>query len=147
ELGCRLFVCFFFFQAEDGIRYWSVTGVQTCALPICHAHGRWRFVQRLYYQRPWAWRVPRTSLEGRYWPLADIPSCTAHVRFRRESGHCDCAEVAQPEANRIGQRHRQHLGKEWSPKWSPTTHHEARLSALSYPERTMTSFDQSQAPD
>src|SRR5258706_8561478 len=24
----------FFFQAEDGIRNWSVTGVQTCALPI-----------------------------------------------------------------------------------------------------------------
>ena len=24
----------FFFQAEDGIRDWSVTGVQTCALPI-----------------------------------------------------------------------------------------------------------------
>src|SRR5262249_2720397 len=30
--GCVL--CFFFFQAEDGIRDWSVTGVQTCALPI-----------------------------------------------------------------------------------------------------------------
>ena len=28
------FVDFFFFQAEDGIRDWSVTGVQTCALPI-----------------------------------------------------------------------------------------------------------------
>src|SRR5437879_13789495 len=27
--------CFFFFQAEDGIRDTSVTGVQTCALPIC----------------------------------------------------------------------------------------------------------------
>src|SRR5688500_19629395 len=26
---------FFFFQAEDGIRYYKVTGVQTCALPIC----------------------------------------------------------------------------------------------------------------
>src|SRR5690606_40165966 len=26
---------FFFFQAEDGIRYFHVTGVQTCALPIC----------------------------------------------------------------------------------------------------------------
>src|SRR5438046_10150805 len=26
--------CIFFFQAEDGIRDWSVTGVQTCALPI-----------------------------------------------------------------------------------------------------------------
>src|SRR2546430_7437973 len=34
----RLFVCctyfFFFFQAEDGIRDLTVTGVQTCALPI-----------------------------------------------------------------------------------------------------------------
>src|SRR3712207_6852807 len=28
------FLCFFFFQAEDGIRDISVTGVQTCALPI-----------------------------------------------------------------------------------------------------------------
>src|SRR5262249_59455891 len=27
----------FFFQAEDGIRDWSVTGVQTCALPISAA--------------------------------------------------------------------------------------------------------------
>src|SRR2546430_8305898 len=27
-------VCFFFFQAEDGIRDLTVTGVQTCALPI-----------------------------------------------------------------------------------------------------------------
>src|SRR5258706_125767 len=27
-------VAVFFFQAEDGIRDWSVTGVQTCALPI-----------------------------------------------------------------------------------------------------------------
>src|SRR5437016_7697595 len=30
--------CVFFFQAEDGIRDWSVTGVQTCALPISLAH-------------------------------------------------------------------------------------------------------------
>src|SRR3989475_5866470 len=29
--------CFFFFQAEDGIRDLTVTGVQTCALPICWA--------------------------------------------------------------------------------------------------------------
>src|SRR5687768_17928197 len=28
---------FFFFQAEDGIRDVAVTGVQTCALPICQA--------------------------------------------------------------------------------------------------------------
>src|SRR2546421_9527007 len=30
---------FFFFQAEDGIRDLIVTGVQTCALPICGAGG------------------------------------------------------------------------------------------------------------
>src|SRR5438093_13677170 len=29
---------FFFFHAEDGIRDWSVTGVQTCALPILERH-------------------------------------------------------------------------------------------------------------
>src|SRR5262249_56471587 len=31
--GVERWLCFFF-QAEDGIRDWSVTGVQTCALPI-----------------------------------------------------------------------------------------------------------------
>src|SRR5256885_7770457 len=30
----RLVLVFFFFQAEDGIRDYKVTGVQTCALPI-----------------------------------------------------------------------------------------------------------------
>src|SRR5256885_5183892 len=30
---------FFFFQAEDGIRDYKVTGVQTCALPISQRHA------------------------------------------------------------------------------------------------------------
>src|SRR5256885_3575528 len=34
--------CFvFFFQAEDGIRDYKVTGVQTCALPILWLSARW----------------------------------------------------------------------------------------------------------
>src|SRR5205085_5798509 len=33
---------FFFFQAEDGIRDLTVTGVQTCALPICPAMRNWK---------------------------------------------------------------------------------------------------------
>src|SRR5205807_5341541 len=38
---------FFFFQAEDGIRDYKVTGVQTCALPIwAHADRRVRLVAR-----------------------------------------------------------------------------------------------------
>src|SRR2546422_7602903 len=44
--------CFFFFQAEDGIRDVAVTGVQTCALPIC--------VRRLA-------RDPRTRLVAVSW--------------------------------------------------------------------------------
>src|SRR5260370_2080485 len=32
--------CYFFFQAEDGIRDSSVTGVQTCALPIYPSRKR-----------------------------------------------------------------------------------------------------------
>src|SRR5256885_8941981 len=34
---------FFFFQAEDGIRDYKVTGVQTCALPICSHQRRLAF--------------------------------------------------------------------------------------------------------
>src|SRR5262249_17720799 len=44
---------FFFFQAEDGIRDWSVTGVQTCALPISeHALGWPRVVEDALRRRP-----------------------------------------------------------------------------------------------
>src|SRR5437879_13437661 len=43
---CSFIIYFFFFQAEDGIRDTSVTGVQTCALPISrrprHVAGRGR---------------------------------------------------------------------------------------------------------
>src|SRR2546427_13223993 len=38
--ACVIIVCFFFFfQAEDGIRDLTVTGVQTCALPIYRILG------------------------------------------------------------------------------------------------------------
>src|SRR5256885_2954968 len=44
EDGSDATLCFFFFQAEDGIRDYKVTGVQTCALPISVAPGlrEWR---------------------------------------------------------------------------------------------------------
>src|SRR5256885_7874108 len=40
SFGCGSLV-HFFFQAEDGIRDYKVTGVQTCALPISSVHGHW----------------------------------------------------------------------------------------------------------
>src|SRR5207237_5511447 len=44
-----LYLLFFFCQAEDGIRYSSVTGVQTCALPI--SITSWTSFSRLHLQR------------------------------------------------------------------------------------------------
>src|ERR1039457_2108643 len=43
---CVSCLFFFFFQAEDGIRDYKVTGVQTCALPIW-----WHFSGNLYSSR------------------------------------------------------------------------------------------------
>src|SRR5207245_5978929 len=40
----------FFFQAEDGIRDATVTGVQTCALPISHHGFLWQ-LRRAPYPR------------------------------------------------------------------------------------------------
>src|SRR2546425_6705482 len=40
RIRAALLFVVFFFQAEDGIRDKLVTGVQTCALPICSPHGR-----------------------------------------------------------------------------------------------------------
>src|SRR3989440_6754165 len=51
------FFFFFFFQAEDGIRDLIVTGVQTCALPICWLKGsrkqpsRWRALTTAFLSR------------------------------------------------------------------------------------------------
>src|SRR2546430_6581247 len=40
---CVSMFIFFFFQAEDGIRDLTVTGVQTCALPISTGTLLWKF--------------------------------------------------------------------------------------------------------
>src|SRR2546430_8017837 len=55
-IDCFDCVFFFFFQAEDGIRDLTVTGVQTCALPICGQERNVRADER-------AWRKA-TALTG-----------------------------------------------------------------------------------
>src|SRR5690606_39945542 len=44
----------FFFQAEDGIRDFHVTGVQTCALPI----SSWALACPACPSAPLAWKTP-----------------------------------------------------------------------------------------
>src|SRR5438270_13296511 len=62
----------FFFQAEDGIRYLTVTGVQTCALPIS---GRSRAAQSTSLQR-------HASNRRREVPPSEKPS-RSRARFCR----------------------------------------------------------------
>src|SRR2546430_14700807 len=50
---------FFFFQAEDGIRYLTVTGVQTCALPILTLAGL-----PIQYVAHWVRKLPRRAQQG-----------------------------------------------------------------------------------
>src|SRR5690606_40211036 len=60
-------LCFFFFQAEDGIRDFHVTGVQTCALPIS-------------WLEPWRHARPPGAVRGR--PRAARPAQPALVASR-----------------------------------------------------------------
>src|ERR671919_409288 len=72
-------ILFFFFQAEDGIRDYKVTGVQTCALPIPSMTSRYRPSRE--NPRPWTsicplYIAPRTSASTsmRGLPSAIVPS-------------------------------------------------------------------------
>src|SRR5438128_7264130 len=56
---------FFFFQAEDGIRDATVTGVKTCALPISLPSGKG---EQTSGSKSWPWQLRRSkgsySLQG-----------------------------------------------------------------------------------
>src|SRR2546425_1342661 len=70
--------CFFFFQAEDGIRDKLVTGVQTCALPICRR------------RHPGARRVTGDR-NARPAAARHVPLDPAATRSRAEGGMADPA--------------------------------------------------------
>src|SRR5262249_58452954 len=75
----------FFFQAEDGIRDWSVTGVQTCALPIFRVRPGETFeVQTQLNRGPW--------LDGH----PDGPRLTALLRGGNPASGCVYVEGAEP---------------------------------------------------
>src|SRR5207237_7882939 len=92
-----LYLFFFFFQAEDGIRDSSVTGVQTCALPISDEYGLGRGVD---------------AAQGR-----------THRRLRARAGDdrgaCGPSRIARPlrpeprrsEERRVGKECRSRVGE------------------------------------
>src|SRR5260370_37481250 len=104
-------LCFFFFQAEDGIRDSSVTGVQTCALPIieivlaredrCLAHLATQSLSRKHSE------LDRTT-----------------VQHRKSAGHSQAhwADVGVRRRAELGGTSRseeRRVGKECRSRWSP----------------------------
>src|SRR5256886_7498169 len=93
---------FFFFQAEDGIRDLTVTGVQTCALPI------------------WKGKSPRRGAErdaGRRWRGVREPTVAAQRSFvgvivkRGMQGFVAAVVLWRSEERRVGEECR----SRWSP--------------------------------
>src|SRR5256885_9528087 len=58
-------VCFFF-QAEDGIRDYKVTGVQTCALPIFDADGSVKQIEIMDYRESYGHEVRNADWRAQF---------------------------------------------------------------------------------
>src|SRR2546421_6735887 len=94
---------YFFFQAEDGIRDLIVTGVQTCALPIC-------FPKKSFFL---ALRTQLFRIRGR---VRYIPPNCICTQFAGTYGYF-------PRTTFLAKRHKRseerRVGKESRSRWSP----------------------------
>src|SRR5690348_18445320 len=97
----NVYLFFFFFQAEDGIRDGRVTGVQTCALPISRNVARSRTWVDLPAPSPPSTEInaPRSLLA-----MSCMDLCMSHFQHKRS------------EERRVG--------KECRSRWSP--YHETK---------------------
>src|SRR5438046_10236185 len=109
-----MFCLFFFFQAEDGIRDWSVTGVQTCALPIWRSGSDSRNDcaqippdkfpcprQREYRS---GWRAAKSSLSPPWrWPFR---------RPTRQIGRASCRERAESSGGTVSSQEKKEENNE-----------------------------------
>src|SRR5688572_32443168 len=95
----------FFFQAEDGIRDLTVTGVQTCALPICRGRTS-REESPASRRHPWIFDCRLAAARGRRRMVCGLPRRTAprsdraaaalgavaHLSTGGEIGRASCRE-------------------------------------------------------
>src|SRR5690606_40590251 len=99
--------CFFFFQAEDGIRDFHVTGVQTCALPIYPADVEDRQVVLPLQEAEEIVRERQTA-HGREGPP-------------REAGEArlDAGQAPIEHDRAVERSEERRVGKEWRARWAP----------------------------
>src|SRR5262249_61069849 len=101
----------FFFQGEEGIRDWSVTGVQTCALPI------YRSVDD---------RSPAEAIE-----LALVDDGVDAYRKLERSMlvvHDGCAHIRNVQIHRIAERSEERrVGKESRTRWCAYEYYKKRV--------------------
>src|SRR2546430_7112160 len=92
---------FFFFQAEDGIRDLTVTGVQTCALPILRGNG--------------------DSVGGTAGGAPERLPRDHRLAYGERGAHHDILAAREPTlgASRRNRSEERRVGKECRSRWSP----------------------------
>src|SRR5690606_40483961 len=99
---------FFFFQAEDGIRDFHVTGVQTCALPIS------RFLRQRARDEH---TPPLAAAQVANLPVAQVGQPNALQR-RLDRLPVFAARPAQPANLARARSEERRVGKGWMTWWS-----------------------------
>src|SRR2546430_6921133 len=98
-----LLIMFFFFQAEDGIRDLTVTGVQTCALPIFSFQNSW---PAMAYK---GWKLIIVSIQMITSLFSSTSTTLLIVRKTYEA----------PGAAALSRSEERRVGKECRSRWSP----------------------------
>src|SRR5690606_40658845 len=95
-----LFSCFFF-QAEDGIRDFHVTGVQTCALPIWPSSVDNRVDPTMKSESRWL----RPTMSMLMWPIM-APRGTVGLSVKCSEPRSPDSSAARSEERRVGKERR-----------------------------------------
>src|SRR5256886_4358324 len=118
QMGQVLF-CVFFFQAEDGIRDLTVTGVQTCALPISTrrrtrrpARSRWRSDRSVKI----TFLAPHVRIAG------GVRAILAYADRLAGRGHDVTLVVPAPSRVRAAWRNVRGVGPDWVPELRARVH-------------------------
>src|SRR5688572_31797641 len=96
----------FFFQAEDGIRDLTVTGVQTCALPISLLRGADPFgAEQAQFRAAEHLQAPGVQLQGTSRQFGGVPRETGPQRSEERRVGKECRAGWWPYQEKKSQKH------------------------------------------